>query len=92
MLADGKIDAIAEAAGRKQLYEQSRQYLRELAPGRVAQLAPYVQSPTPQVRLAVVEALGASGDPAAIAIVRPAQQDADVAVARAAVHAVALLQ
>lgn len=92
MLADGKLDAIAEAAGRKQLYEQSRQYLRELAPGRTAQLAPYVQSPAPQVRLAIVEALGASGDPAAVAIVTPAQQDADPTVARAAAHAIALLQ
>lgn len=92
MLADGKVDAIVEAAGRSNLFEQARSYLRELAPGRVAQLSPFVQSPDPRMRLVVVEALGTSGDPAAAATVTPAQQDPDPAVARAATRALALLR
>lgn len=88
MLANAAIDPISEAVTRTRLRDQARQYLFELAPGRVGLFNKQVQDLDARVRLAAVDALGLTGDPAALPLVQPLATDKDPIVARAAAHAV----
>jgi HEAT repeat protein len=89
-LNDGTVTAIVDALERSELRVQALQYLFELVPGRVATFAPLVRTQK-GVRLDIVDALGASGDAAALPIVQPLSGDADADVALAARRAVARL-
>ena len=91
-LADGPIDAIVDALTRDKLRAQAWGYLQELVPGRAAAFARHLQDPQEKVRIDVVEALGLSGDPAALALVEPLAKDRDDEVARAATRAMARLR
>jgi HEAT repeat protein len=90
VLGDGPVTTIVDALERDELRDQALQYLFELVPGRVAVFAPLVRT-AKGVRLDLVDALGASGDAAALPIVQPLAGDADPEVALAAKRAVARL-
>jgi HEAT repeat protein len=95
MLADAGVAGVArlvEALQNPRLREQARAYLIELAPGRAAEFARYLQDPDPLVRTTVVDALGLSDDGAALAVVERIAADGDVQVARAVERAVARLR
>ena len=89
-LADGPLDALVQAAAKPK--QEARDYLAELAPGRADRFARYAADPDERIRLAVVDALGVSRDPAAIAIVEPLVKDRDARTARAAGRAVERLR
>ena len=92
LLANAPIDRLADALTRPRLHDQARQYLVELVAGRTQAVASQLQDPDPRLRLDIVELLGQSGDPAALALVEPLLSDRDPQVARAAVRAVASLK
>jgi HEAT repeat protein len=83
---------LAAALEDPRLRTQAVRYLTELAPGRVQALAPHAQASNPRVREPVVDALGLSGDRAALPIVEALTADPDPAVQRAAARAVARLR
>lgn len=89
-LADGPITTIVETLDRESLREQALQYVHELVPGRVPAFAAMLRTPK-GVRLDIIDAMGVSADPAALAVVSPLVGDADPAVALAAKRAVARL-
>jgi HEAT repeat protein len=91
LLENGPITRIADAITKARLRDQARQYLLELAPGRAAAFRPPLQDPDERIRLELVDALGVSGDGAALRIVEPLLKDRDPQVARAAERAVARL-
>jgi HEAT repeat protein len=92
MLANGSVDPIADALTRSKLRDQARQYLIELAPGRSTAFTKQLMDPDARIRFDIVEALGLSGDPAALPVVEPLTKDRDAQVARAAERAVARLR
>lgn len=92
LLADGAIDTLVESLTRVKLREQAFQYSSELAHGRSVQFAAQMQNPDERVRTDLVDALGLSGDPAAIAIVEPLSADKSPEVALAARRALARLR
>lgn len=91
-LGNASTDRIAGSLTRPKLREQAKQYLIELAPGRAPAFARHLLNPSEQIRFDVVDALGLSGDPAAIPVVEPLTKDRDPRVARAAERAVARLR
>jgi HEAT repeat protein len=91
-LSAGPIDAIVEALTRNRLHDQALQYLFELASGRAALFARYVQDPEPRIRIDVADVLGLSADPLALPLIEPLIQDKDPNVAKAAIRAVARLR
>jgi HEAT repeat protein len=86
-LSKGPIDQIVEALARPALHDQAFGYLVELAPGRVRDLMQGAQDPDPRLRADLADALGLSGDPAAMPALASMPKDADpkaaLAVARA---------
>jgi HEAT repeat protein len=54
-------------------------------------LSAYTQSQDPQLRAAIADVLGRSGDPQALGIVQRLQQDSDPSVSRAGARALARL-
>jgi HEAT repeat protein len=92
LLSDTGLVGILDALGRSRVREQARWYLVQLAPGRGTLLAPYLQDPSPAVRLEVVDALALSDDGAALARLQQMAGDSDEQVARAVERAVARLR
>jgi len=90
-LAGGSADSIVEALARDRLRAQAFRYVVELAPGRMAALARYVADPDRRMRLELVNALGLSGETAAVPHLVPLGRDADAEVAFAARRAMARL-
>jgi len=90
--AGGGMAPIVEELANPRLREQARWYLIEAAPGRTQTFTRFLQDPDPLVRTALVDALGLSGDSAAIALVQPMASDKDVQVARAVERALARLR
>ena len=88
----GDMAPIVEALANPRLREQARWYLIEAAPGRTQAFTRFLQDPDPFVRTGLVDALGLSGESAAIALVQPMASDKDVQVARAVERAVARLR
>ena len=91
-LADGKVDAIVEALTRGRLHDQARQYIQELAVGRSQIFARHLQDPDARIRLELVDAIGLSGDAAALPLIEPLAKDRDGEVAKAATRAIARLR
>jgi HEAT repeat protein len=87
-----RFDPIVEALAGSRLHDQAFWYLVEAAPGRTRALSRYLQDPDPEVRAGVIDALGLSDDPAALAVVEPLAGDTDDAVAAAAERAIARLR
>jgi HEAT repeat protein len=92
MLANGSITTIVEALDRERLREQALQYVYDLAPGRAAALGALIRPASGRVRLDVVDALGMSGDPAAVGVLEPLSADKDPEVALVAQRALARLR
>ncbi|MGC4081262.1 MAG: hypothetical protein QM736_03885 [Vicinamibacterales bacterium] len=91
LLADGFIDALVDGLTRPRLRARALSYLTDVSTGRARLFSPHLQDPQPGVRADLVQALDLSGDPDAVALVRPFQQDADPIVARAAARATSRL-
>jgi HEAT repeat protein len=92
LLTNAPIDRLADALTRPKLHDQAKQYLAELVAGRTQAVASHLLDPDPRLRLDIVEVLGLSGDPAALALVEPLLKDRDPQVSRAAARAVARLK
>jgi HEAT repeat protein len=92
LLAGAPIDRLVEALMKPKLRDQAKQYLIELAPGRVAVFSKHLQDPDARIRLDVVDAIGLAGDPAGLRLIEPLLQDREPPVARAAERAVARLR
>ena len=88
----GDMAPIVEAVANPRLREQARWYLIEASPGRTRAFTRFLQDPDPVVRTALVDALGLSGESAAMALVQPMASDKDVQVARAVERALARLR
>src|SRR5207247_3755221 len=88
----GGMSTIVEELANPRLREQARWYLIEAAPGRTQTFTRFLQDPDPFVRTALVDALGLSGESAAIALVEPMASDKDVQVAQAVERARARLR
>ena len=90
-LATGTLEEIVNALTRSRVREQAIGYLIELAPGRSAMLGRFAPDPDPAIRAVIADAIGLSGDPAALRIVEPMTRDGDPRTSRAAARAVARL-
>jgi HEAT repeat protein len=88
----GGLDEIVNAAAHGRLREQAVGYLSELAPGRAAMVGRHAQDPDAVIRRDVADALGMSGDAAALPIVEALTRDAEPRVSQAAARAVARLR
>jgi HEAT repeat protein len=87
MLSNAPIEQLVDALNRPKSHDAARQYLIEIAPGRVSRMSRYAQDPTPRVRVDVADIVGASDDPQGIPIVAPLLADKDQQVAMAAARA-----
>jgi HEAT repeat protein len=92
MLSGASPGPVAEALTRPKLRDQARQYLVELAPGRSSMFSQQLQDPDARIRIDVLDALGLSGDVAALPLVERAVADRDPQVAKAAERALARLR
>jgi HEAT repeat protein len=90
-LGKGTLEEIVNALKRGRLRDQAFGYLVELAPGQAAAFGRFAQDPDPAIRTDIIDALGLSSDPAALAIVEPATRDSNPRVAAAATRAVTRL-
>ena len=88
----GGLDEIVNAAAHGRLREQAFGYMCELAPGRAAMLGRHAKDPDAVIRRDVADALGMSGDAAALPIVEPLTRDGDPRVSQAAARAAARLR
>jgi HEAT repeat protein len=88
----GGLDEIVNAAAHGRLREQAVGYLSELAPGRAAMLGRHAKDPDAVIRRDVADALGMSGDAAALPIVEALTRDGDPRVSQAAARAAARLR
>ena len=91
-LSNGPVEAIVDALSRGKLYDQARDYLFEITPGRASAFARHLQDGDVRVRVELIDALGLSSDPAAVPLLEPLVKDKDASVARAAVRALARLR
>jgi HEAT repeat protein len=87
MLSDASLDRIAEALVAPRSRDQARQYLIDLAPGRLQALTPYLQDPDARIREDVIEAIARSGETGGRGLLEPLVNDHDPVVARAAERA-----
>jgi HEAT repeat protein len=92
LLTGAPITPIGDALTNAKLHDQARGYLVELAPGRTAMLARYLQDPDPQVRTDAADIFALAGDPAALPLLEPLARDASPQVAGAAARAIARLR
>ena len=92
VLDNGSVERIVEALTKPKLRDRARQYIAEIAAKRVAAFSPHLMDPDERIRLDIVEAVGLTGDPAALPLVEPLLTDRDEQVQRAAERAVARLR
>ncbi|HMD36276.1 MAG TPA: HEAT repeat domain-containing protein, partial [Vicinamibacterales bacterium] len=83
-LAKAPLDPIVDGLRKSGTRDQARKYFRELAPGHVQAFATALKDADPQVRVSAVDALGFSGDRAALPMVEAMAGDPDGRVASAA--------
>jgi HEAT repeat protein len=88
---NGTLEEIVSAFARGRSRDQARGYLIELAPGRAAMFGRFAKDPDPAIRTVTADALGLSGDPAALGIVEPMTRDSDQRASLAARRALARL-
>jgi HEAT repeat protein len=86
-----RLERLVEGAGRPATRQQAREYLIELGPANVQPLTAYLQDPTPDLRLVIVDVLGRIGSRSTAASLAPFTKDPDPRVASAAERAVARL-
>ncbi len=92
MLSTGTVDRITDALLRPKLRDVAKQYLVEIAPGRLDRVTRYVQEPNPKMRADMADILGLAGDPAGLPIVEGLVKDRDEQVVLAAQRAVGRLR
>ena len=92
LLANGGVDELVAGLSREKLRPRALRYLSDIAPGRAHLLAPHVADPQPSVRLDLLDVLGLSGDPDALAVAQQLQEDGDPTIARTAKRATFRLQ
>jgi HEAT repeat protein len=92
-LANGPIDLLVEALGRSRTRDTALRYLAETGQSHASAIAAYAESRDPGIRAAIADVLGRSGeaDPQTTALLQRLEQDAEPAVARAAVRALGRL-
>jgi HEAT repeat protein len=91
LLSNGPMDGLVEGLTRSRTHDPALQYLAEAIPGRTQALAPHMADPDPAVRVDLLEAVGLSGDPAAVSLIDRVREDEDPVVARAVQRAEARL-
>jgi HEAT repeat protein len=91
-LINGTIERLVDGLNNPRWHDAVKQYLVELAPGRVAGLGRYAQDPEPRMRADIADIVGLSGDPQGIAVVMPLLNDMDPGVVSAAKRAMARLK
>ena len=82
---------LVDGLTRSRTRPRSLAYLTDIAPGRARIFSPHMPDPQSAVKADLLQIVGLSGDPDALAFVQPLQQDPDPVVARAAARAVARL-
>ena len=87
MLSNAPIEQVVDGLGRPKSHDMARQYLIELAPGKVRRMSRYAQDPNPRLRIDVADIAGMSGDAQGIDVVAPLLADKDKQVALAAARA-----
>jgi HEAT repeat protein len=87
MLSNAPIEQLVDALNRPKLHDAVRQYLVEIAPGRVSRMSRYAQDPTPRMRIDVADIVGLADDPQGVAVIAPLLTDMDKQVALAAERA-----
>jgi HEAT repeat protein len=92
VLGNRPIDPLAEGLRRPKQADQARRYLIEVAPGRSAAFARFIQDPDTAIRGGIADVLGLAGDLAALPLVESMLRDRDPQVVLAAERAVARLQ
>jgi HEAT repeat protein len=92
MFGETSLDPLTDALLQPRVRDRVRQYLIEIAPGRVSAFSRQLQDPDARMRGLVVDILGLSGDPAALPLVEPLMKDQNPVVALAAERAVARLR
>lgn len=91
MLINGSIERLVESLNRPKQHDAVRQYLVELAPGRVSRMARYAQDPLPRMRIDIADIVGLAAEPAGLPVVTPMLTDPDKDVVFAAQRAMARL-
>jgi HEAT repeat protein len=81
--SSANLDQLVQALTTPALSRQARVYLTELGGEAAEGLRPYLRRPEPDIRQAVAEVLGLSGDPGSLAALEAAARDTDPAVAEA---------
>jgi HEAT repeat protein len=90
VLENGSVERIVDAVTKPRFRDRARQYLADIAVRRPPSVfGRYLMDPDERIRVEIVDALGRGGDPAALPLIEPLQQDRDPQVARAAARAVA---
>jgi HEAT repeat protein len=92
MLSNAPIEQLVDGLNVPKWHDTVRQYLVEIAPGRVARMARYAQDPTPRMRIDVADIVGLADDPQGVRVVAPLLKDPDKQVALAAERATRRLQ
>lgn len=87
MLSNAPIERIVDALNKPKSHDAARQYLVEIAPGRVSRMARYAQDPEWRMRVDIADIVGLSDDPQGVAIVAPLLKDDDKQVVLAAQRA-----
>ena len=72
---------------RPKSHAAAREYLAEIAPGRVSRMSRYAQDPSPRMRMDVADIIFRAGDPQGVQVVAPLRTDQDKQVAMAAERA-----
>jgi HEAT repeat protein len=91
MLINGSIERLVDSLNRPKMHDAVKQYLVELAPGRIGGLARYAQDPAPRMRIDIADIVGLAGQPQGKAVVMPLMVDMDPDVVFAAQRAMARL-
>jgi HEAT repeat protein len=92
MLSNAPIEQLVDALNRPKSHDVVRQYLVEIAPGRVTRMSRYAQDPAPRMRIDVADIVGLADDPQGVRVVAPLLTDMDKQVAVAAERATRRLQ
>jgi HEAT repeat protein len=93
VLENGSVERIVDAVTKPRFRDRARQYLADIAMRRPPSVfGRHLVDPDERIRVEIVDALGLGGDPAALPLIEPLQQDRDPQVARAAARAAGRLR
>jgi HEAT repeat protein len=87
-LGQGHVTRLVDFLDSGRMAPQVQGYLLELGPSIVPELLPRLQEPDDTMRRALIEVIGALGDPSTIAALGPLLQDRNRDIVQAATHAI----